>query len=1115
MILTDNTKQILQDIKYFGGTISLKDDNLKLSFPDDFSNPDLLERIKINKSSLINFLVNENCITPTLKQTDFKATPGQKGLWFLSQFEEGSNAYHITTVFDLIGEVNPIFLEKSFQILMDRHEILRTTFYSDEEGELYQQIHEKGRLNLAFNCCEEHDFSKQEELIKTYGNALFDLGKDSLFRSVLIKIDEKDYILSLTFHHIISDGWSVSVLIKELLHIYDQLSKGGNVVLPELKIQYKDYAVWQRDRVSKMELSRSYWKDKLSGELPTLDLLGYQTRPPVKTYVGDRVLLSIDKDKAEKWKGICNQNSATLFMGLLTGLNAVLFRYTSQQDFIIGTATAGRIHQDVINQIGFYVNTLPLRTKVTSESSFLDLLSEVKETTLEAFENYLYPFDNICEELQILKDTSRSPLFDCMMVLQNNEKIELVSSDFNVTQRENTSKTSKYDLSFLFTERKDGTLDLELEFNTDIYDVSFVNRLSNHYVALMDTMLINNTIPISNLDYLSNIEKTQLLFDFNNTKVDYSGDKTIVDLFNEQVEKKPNAIAIEIDNKKLTYIELNKIANQLANYLLDKYDIVSDDLIGIEMDRNENFIISLLGILKSGAAYVPIDSSYPVQRIEFIKSNSDFKTIINNEEFTKISSELLFYSDQNVNVKINNSSLIYVIYTSGSTGTPKGIMMEHKSMFNLIQFHNDEFKHLGVKKVSQFTSVSFDVSFQEIITTLTCGGILFPVSEVVKKSMSELLSFLKNKDIDTMFLPTAYFKLLTETEEYFELHKSGSLKNIIVAGERLILSNKVISKLKVIDAYIHNHYGPTETHVVTTITLNNKLLIEYPTIGHPISNTQLYILDDRLQVLPLGAVGKLYVSGISLARGYLNQPELTSEKFINNPYIEGKYMYDTGDIARWLPDGNIEFFGRKDNQVKLRGYRIELGEIEHALLGHDDVVSALVLSITNNLSENELVAYIVKSKGSEISTSELIRYLHIHLPTYMVPYNFVVLNSMPLTSNGKIDLKSLQNFKKSKLSSKNEYAAPRNKVEKQLVKIWQDVLGIKYKISIYDNFFILGGHSLKVIKLVSLIDKKFNLKIEIEKVFKNPTIENLALIIENENGLRDLNNLKVVKKIIV
>lgn len=535
MILTDNTKQILQDIKYFGGTISLKDDNLKLSFPDDFSNPDLLERIKINKSSLINFLVNETRIAPTLKQTDFKATPGQKGLWFLSQFEEGSNAYHITTVFDLIGKVNPNFLEKSFQILMDRHEILRTTFYSDEEGELYQQIHEKGELNLDFNYLKEQDFSRQEELLETYGNALFDLEKDSLFRSVLIKIDEKDYILSLTLHHIISDGWSVSVLIKELLHIYDQLSKGGNVVLPDLKIQYKDYAVWQRDRVSKMELSRSYWKDKLSGELPMLDLLGYQTRPPVKTYVGNRVLLSIDKSKVEKWKKICNQNSATLFMGLLTGLNAVLFRYTSQQDFIIGTATAGRIHQDVINQIGFYVNTLPIRAKVTSESSFLDLLAEVRESTLEAFEHQEYPFNAILEDIDIRRDASRSPLFDCMLVLQNNEKISIESKRLKVIQRDNVSKTSKYDISFVFTENKDGDLNLELEYNAGLYQQDFMKQLGSHYINLMNVMVVNVNLPICSLEYLSEQEKHQLLFEFNKTEVDYPNDKTFINLINEQV----------------------------------------------------------------------------------------------------------------------------------------------------------------------------------------------------------------------------------------------------------------------------------------------------------------------------------------------------------------------------------------------------------------------------------------------------------------------------------------------------------------------------------------------------------------------------------------------------
>ncbi|MBA0882482.1 non-ribosomal peptide synthetase [Flavobacterium undicola] len=1106
MILTDNTKQILQDIKYFGGTISLKDNNLKLSFPDDFSNPDLLERIKINKSSLINFLVNESRIAPTLKQTDFRATSGQKGLWFLSQFEEGSNAYHITTIFDLIGEVNPIFLEKSFQILMDRHEILRTTFYVDEEGELYQQIHEKGRLNLAFNCFEEHDFSKQEELIKTYGNALFDLGKDSLFRSVLIKIDEKDYILSLTFHHIISDGWSVSVLIKELLHIYEQLSKGGNVVLPDLKIQYKDYAVWQRDRVSKMELSRSYWKDKLSGELPTLDLLGI--RPPVKTYVGNRVLLSIDKLRIEKWKETCKENNATLFMGLLSGLNAILYRYTSQQDFIIGTATAGRVHQDVINQIGFYVNTLPLRTKVTSESSFLDLLSEVKETTLEAFEHQEYPFNEILEDIDIRRDASRSPLFDCMLVFQNNEKIGIESKGLKVIQRDNVSKTSKYDISFVFTENRDGDLNLELEYNTDLYQQDFIKQLGTHYINMINEMAVNEKQPIKSIEYLSKLEKKQLLINFNDTKVDYPKDKTIIDLFEEQVERTPNNIAVVFEDLELTYNELNEKANQLGGYLRENYQIVPDDLIGIKLDRSELMIIAILGILKSGAAYVPIDPTYPKERISYIENDSNTKFVIDKIEIENFYKNYQKWSIGNIQKNNTSINLVYVIYTSGTTGYPKGVMVENVSLINLLKTYN-----LKENNRSSLTcNYNFDVSVLEIFSNLICGSTLFIPKYEVVISPNEYANFIMNNEITHCYIHPMYLKKISEGLN----ERKYVLRRILIGVEPIKYDN--------IKYYINNGteiinaYGPTETTICTSffrVSNNNDIDKSIIPIGSPISNTHIYILDANLLPVPLGNIGRIYIGGASLARGYLNKLELTAEKFIPNPFNEGTRMYDSGDLGCWLSDGNIEFSGRKDKQVKIRGYRIELDEIEKTILKYSKDITEVYLKVSQKKhSEKILLAYIVSI--GELEKHKLKRFLTYRLPNYMLPDFYIKLEALPLTVNGKIDIAALPLLSDNDVIKK-AYVAPKTELEEKIIKIWSEVLDIK-KIGVNDNFFELGGSSLNLIQLSNRINYVFNKKIEISKLYENSELnQQVALILSTDtiSAKLDIDIPKIVNNTLI
>ena len=1026
----------------------------------------------------------------------------QKRLWVLSQFEGGNVAYNITSVFKFTGKLDINAFLFAVKSVINRHEILRTCFVKSDNGEIQQRVKrleeiEEKRYIQFIDLRSERDLEASvKALIQADFEGEFDLSHAPLVRIKLYQLGTDSYHFLYTMHHIISDGWSMGVFLNELLMFYNVSVKHETMQLPPLAIQYKDYAVWQNDYLSKTNdnLDEKYWIEQFKGEIPVLNLPLDRPYPTYKTYRGKEVSKSFSKEATSWLKRHNNAHKGTWFMSSLSLVYILLTKYTSQNDIVFGTPIAGRDNVNLENQIGFYVNTLALRVQATEDDSFAAVYSKIREVVLGAYTHQNYPFDKLIEHLELERDLSRNPLFDVMVAFNNIENFNIENleaiDELKIKEYDGiTKKTSKFDLLFFFSEFEN-QLHLRLEYSSDIFNGETMVRLVDHLEQLLESIVKHSQLSVKHLNYLTAGEKQQVLHDFNMTQ-NKGWDQTVscIDLFEKQVQKTPFEIALVYNNQKLSYFELNEKVNQFARYLMEGHQLKADDLIGIEMVRNTNFIITLLGILKTGAGYVPIDPAYPKQRRDFIKNNSACKLILDDHAFASISQTLSTYGTQNLGVKIKPNDLVYIMYSSGSTGVPKGIMLEHQAVTNLVRFHNSTFEQYKCKRVTQFTSIGFDVSFQEIMTTLTSGGTLYPITDEVKKDMHLFLAFLAENDIDTTFLPTAYYRILTEVDAYFELHLTAKLKHVIVAGEKLILGKEAVSKLRETSAVLHNHYGPTETHVATTLSLKGNQFVENPTIGKPISNVRIYILDANKQPVPVGIAGKIYIAGPCVARGYHNLPELTAEMFVVNPFAEGEKMYDSGDIGFWKVDGTIHYLGRKDFQLKVRGYRVELGEIENTILQFSHAIKQLVVDVKQVNNQNSLVAYVVCDK--ELNKGVLRAYLEMSLPDYMVPDYYMLLDKLPLNVNGKIDRKALPSVKEEALIRK-EHVAPRTDEERILVKIWKEVLGLD-KIGITDNFFELGGNSLNAIHLITKINQRFSKsKIRIGHLFLHKTIVNIV-----------------------
>ena len=1027
---------------------------------------------------------------PILKAAEMDSYPltaAQNRLWVLSQLAESSKAYHISGAVKIRGQIVLDQLETAFQKLLDRHESLRTCFKTNAAGEVRQYIRPSTLLNFSLErylwASDQVDRSLILQLLEEKNSISFDLENGPLVRALIIEVKKEEYIFFLTMHHIIADGWSMELLISEVLSVYDQLIQEGAVVLPPLDLQYKDYAVWQETlaETQRYQEAEKFWLQQFQGDLPVLNLPSFKTRPQLQTYEGEVYAHKFSPAFLQNIKAFSKKEEVTLFMVLLTGVNTLLHLYTAEEDIILGTPVAGRIHPDLENQIGLYLNTLAIRSELRSNQTFLELLYALETTLINAYQHQEYPFDELINKLNLKRDASRSALFDVMVVLQSQGQLKSLSRQKNIAGLQLESfpfnrKTSRFDLSLTFTEQED--LELEIEFNKDLYEGTWVENIGQHLETVLTHLTDKPNCQLAEIDYITKAERKLVLEDFNETDQAYPSEVTVLDLFAKQVQTKPEQLAIKFQGRALNYQALDELSSRLASCLIEEHQVAKGDLVAVLLQRSDWLIVSLLAILKTGAAYVPIDPNYPENRKDYILTDSACRVCI-DLAFIQSFEQAKF--NPMPKIEVEPKALAYVIYTSGSTGKPKGVMIEHHSLVNLSLWHQETYAVGCDSSATLYAGTGFDASVWEIFPYLTAGATLYPLGrEETRLNLKKLVHFFKENAISHCYLPTPVCQELAAQNYQFK-----DLK-ILTGGDVLSLNTTA-------DLNIYNNYGPTENTVVTTAFDLRQAYQRSIPIGKPISNTQVFVLSPGLKPQPIGVAGELCISGRSLARGYLNRPELDTEKFVENPYLPGQRLYKTGDLVRWLPDGNLEFIGRTDQQVKIRGYRIELGEIQHAIRSTAKGIQQVVVVVEEMDKEKALAAYYTAEKTQD--ALELLRLLKLRLPDYMVPRYFRELEVIPLTAHGKVDRKQLPPIEKKDLV-REAYLAPTGALQVQIVEIWKQVLGLE-QVGITDNFFELGGHSLTIAQVTQQMQRQLGKSLAFQDFYANPTVMGLSELLES------------------
>ncbi len=1039
----------------------------------------------------------------------------QQRLWFLSQFAPEGSSYNIPAVLELEGQLNLDALNYALNKMIERHEVLRTTFHS-VNGKPQVRIEDnfEYKIELIDLSNDNRRDEKTKEILDETIRTPFDLTQIPLFSVKLIKTKPEAHICAIVMHHIISDGWSIGIIINEISELYKSFITSKEPLLDELIIQYVDYAAWQKNILSGETLEKEieFWKNELEGASLILDLPTDKPRPQVQTFNGSNINFNLEERLSEKIEKVSAKLNITPYMFLLGAFEILLSKYSRQTDFVVGTPIANRTKLETEKLIGFFVNTLAIRATIDKNMTVQELMKSVRVKMLSAYSHQSLPFEKLVEVVQPERDTSHSPLFQVAFVFQNTPISAIELPELKVKQYEIESATANYDVT-LYMQKNGKIFNGTFEYNTDLFYKETIRKIINEFSELIDKLTEDTKEKIRNISLVGNYELNKIVYEFNKSEHEFENSKCVHQKFEEWVYTNPNAIALtftEVEEKlalteQLTYEEVNKRANQLAR-LLRKNGVTRDTVVGISLPRSFEMAISMLAILKAGGAFLPIDPTYPEERIKHMIEDSGTDILISIEKISKNykfykgkiinldSSKELINAEENTNLDniTYPENLAYIIYTSGSTGLPKGTMLSHKGLLNLSLAQKDAFGISGKSKILQFSSYSFDASVWEFVMALLNGASLSLVGQDIVKLGSSLKKVMEVLNITTVTLPPSVLKVIPFEEDKSNL---AELETIIVAGESCPpeLVNKWSKDRKFVNAY-----GPTETTVCASMHICNGEYSTVPPIGKPIYNFKLYILDDNLLPLPVGVPGELYIGGSGIARGYLNRPELTAEKFIPNPFakINGERIYKSGDLARWLPNGEIEFLGRIDNQIKLRGFRIELGEIE-SVLRQDKAIKDVVVDIKkDSKNEDRLIGYVVP-KVDEIDESELKLFARTKLPDYMVPQHFIKIESIPLSPSGKVDRKALPSPDFKNLRSSVKYVAPRNETEEILTGIIKDLLSVD-KVGIHDNFFDLGGHSLLATQFVSQVQEKLGYDIPLRSLFENPTVEGLANLILNE-----------------
>ena len=1026
----------------------------------------------------------------------------QQRLWFLDQLAKGTALYNIPIALRLKGQLNISALENSLNEIIRRHETLRTTF-SEVNGEPVQIIHPFEPIELpvedlsVFPPDERLDVARKKATQE--GLTPFDLENGPLFRVRLLKLDETDYAIIGCVHHIIADGWSVGVLIEELGKLYAAAVNQTEPDLPELDIQYVDYAVWQQQFLQGETLERhvAFWKEALADAPQVLELPTDKPRPPVQSYHGQTLRRELPAELTQAVHQFSRKRGVTPYMTLLAAFQTLLHRYSGQDDVLVGTPVANRNLREVEKLIGFFVNTLVLRARFTPQMNFKELIRQVRETTLNAFAHQELPFEKLVEVLQPERNLTHSPIFQVAFVFQNRMDAGLQLPELVLEPFEYEARIAKYDLTLTVSETDDALFTF-WEYNTDLFTEATIRRMMSHFETLLKEALAQPDVPVARLPLLSDEERHRMLVEWNATRKPFDESLCVHQKFEQVAATHPQAIAVELDDQRLTYQELNARANQLAHYLR-KQGVGPEVLVGISMDRSIEMVVSMLGVLKAGGAFVPIDPTYPPERVQYMIEDSGIPVLLTQKmvrEFLTVPDRVQVIAvdeawetiaqeptenPENVTVPEN---LAYVIYTSGSTGRPKGTLLAHRGLINLAQAQQEAFHITPESRVLQFAALSFDASVWEFVMALLNGATLVLAHREQLVTGQGLEEVLRTKEISIVTLPPSVLAVMPESE-------LPALRTIVLAGEKVTgdLVEKWGKGRQFVDAY-----GPTETTVCASMHVCEGSYPMGPPIGRGINNFELYVLDEHLELVPVGVPGELYIGGPGLARGYLGRPDLTAERFVPHPFsrVGGERLYRTGDLVRWLPQGELEFLGRVDFQVKVRGFRIELGEIEAVLSEHPHIADAAVVAVEDGKGNKRLVGYIVPT--GEINIGEVKEYLRKKLPDYMVPSVLMVLEEMPLTPSGKVDRRRLPKPSVDREALGTEYVAPRNETEEKLAAIVGELLEIE-KVGVYDNFFDLGGHSLLATRFLSRIREEFGVEVPLRSLFERPTISGLAEVI--------------------
>ncbi|TQV85989.1 non-ribosomal peptide synthetase [Aliikangiella coralliicola] len=1123
---------------------------IRQHFSVDISQANLFEQRCI--SNLAVLIDNkEQSKVPAIKPVNRSALTllplsfAQGRLWFIDQLEPGNVNYNIPTALVIKGKLDVKYLSQAFDKVIARHDNLRTVFPS-KSGQAHQLIldcrdfNKKFKLELS-DLCGENDLADRESLARQIcqaeANKPFDLATGPLIRARVIKVNQQKHILMINMHHIIGDDWSLGILLKELFSALKGIAHNQPVELPPLPIQYLDYSVWQRkwlEQAGVLEQQLTYWNTKLSGVPECLNLATDYPRPTEQNFAGSSQTFVLDSQVSKQLKQLAEKQNATLYMTLLAVFKVLLFRYTGQQDICVGSPIANRQFGETEDLIGMFVNTLALRSELDGEDTFAAFLSTVKTTCLEAYENQDTPFEKIVERVQPNRNMAISPLFQVMLVLQNAISYE----ENNRTEPfPLTKNTSLFDISFEFTESANG-INGSVEYSTALYKPQTIERMIKHFIALCRAVTVQPNLKINELSFVEELEKHQLLTENNRTLTDYPKNQCIHHLFAAQVKRTPDKVAAVFGEEQITYQQLFDRSSTLALYL-QQQGVRPDSLVGLCVERSLDMLVGIFGILQAGAAYVPLDPDYPDDRLAYMIQDSRADIVLTQEKlqrklnaFVKQNTHLINLDQQWPEIThrvselkksqvelqhlVRPNHLAYVIYTSGSTGQPKGVMIEHQSLVNHNCYAAEKYQINEADKQIQFSSISFDLFVEEVFVVLNRGAQLILAHKDELLTLDYFKALIEEHRVTVLNLPTAFFhQLVVEDVDL------GGVKTIIIGGEKLDYSKACEFVRRYPQICLHNTYGPTETTIISSaITVTQKLiesLNEDKTvessqnipIGKPIANTQIYILDQNNNPQPVGVPGELHIAGDGLARGYLNRPDLTNEKFVVDPFksalsaseLTGQQarMYKSGDLARWLENGTIEYLGRIDTQVKIRGFRVEMGEIETELNQHPSVKDSVVVAQKDSIGQR-LIGFYVPENSEDGNSADnfnslngkLREYLKQALPEYMLPAALVNLKEIPLTPNGKVDRRALELWEVN-IESSQSYLASRNQTEKELVSIWSKLLNREAeKIGVNDNFFELGGHSLLATQLVSKIRSQLKIDLPLKAVFSAHTVAGIA-----------------------